>query len=68
MNRKSFFLLVLSGFVSLSGFVAGWLYRKGPNLRALVVLALTAAIVVVAGVLAAREKARVRVLAKNRQR
>jgi hypothetical protein len=54
MNRKTFFLFVLAGFVSLSGFVAGWLYREGPSVRAFFALALTGSVVFVAGAIAAR--------------
>ena len=52
MQRRSVFLFALFAAVSLAGFLAGWLFREGPSLRAFGVLALTLAVSLVAGALA----------------
>jgi hypothetical protein len=67
MTRKSFLLFVLAALVSLSGFVAGWLYREGPSVRAFFALALTAVVVLVAGTIAARLHVRARLPVKTQR-
>ena len=52
MRSRNALLFTLLTTVSLAGFIAGWLFREGPSIRAFAVLALTGGAVLVAGAIA----------------
>lgn len=52
MRSRNTLLFFLFSLVSFAGFVAGWLFREGPSVRAFSVLALTAGAALVAGAIA----------------